>query len=116
MKKMKRMTALLLALVMLLGTLTACGGAMAKYAGTYVATQNDRSITLVLDKSGKAYITMYDGDHQDTGTWEIDGNKIVMNFSVFAEPQYANADGNTSSLAVWNGDNTSQTVTFIRQD
>ncbi len=88
MKKMKRMIALLLALVMLLGALTACG--LGSPYGTYRAksasysgiemTLDGNSNYIQLEKDGTYVLAMDVGDITGTytGTYRVDGDTLYF--------------------------------------
>ena len=98
MKISKKMIALLLALMMVL-SLTACGGNKDALAGTWSADLGDDGvITWMFDGKGKC--TMENAYLKQKGTYTIDGDQLTVMLEAWSEPSTYTFSVDGSSLTM----------------
>ena len=98
MKKWIKMSALLLALVMILG-LTACGGSKDALSGTWSAELGEDGV-ITWTFNGKGKCTMENAYMKQNGTYTVDGDQLTVTLESWSEPStYTfSLDGNSLTM------------------
>ena len=98
MKKWIKMSALLLALVMILG-LTACGGSKDALSGTWSAELGEDGV-ITWTFNGKGKCTMGNAYMKQNGTYTVDGDQLTVTLESWSEPStYTfSLDGNSLTM------------------
>ena len=116
MKKWIKMSALLLALVMILG-LTACGGSKDALSGTWSAELGEDGV-ITWTFNGKGKCTMENAYMKQNGTYTVDGDQLTVTLESWSEPStYTfSLDGNSLTMNEKSGYGISGTIHLGRRE